>query len=259
MPCEDLKIPSDECREVAITMSYEICNNESERPISFLYPKTIAKSFLYEDILEDYTILGAGLCRTETYSDVVDFCETERIVGSLKVEGHSLTQVNGEYVLATDAARYCFSYSFYSTYVIYDANNQPNPSPVTQPTVANLDYTFGIECFFEAVVGTNNFVVPCNEGLFQNFAFAEWNRNVMIRHTVDNNSNQELDVQELVLAGTVLGSAFEDNIPANTIEIHEEIFMVNFADYAGATYEVNASIHVNGADSGEDALSFYVP
>jgi hypothetical protein len=123
IPCEDFSVTEQTCRDIRIMMTYEMCNLEQERNVTLLQGKTVAKSFLQElDITEfKASPLTSEECRSTTYFVNVDSCATRRIVGSLKVEGHSDPSQNGYY---------CYAFSHYSAKIF-------RPSPPTVPATSS--------------------------------------------------------------------------------------------------------------------------
>ena len=127
--CEDFFVTEKNCRDITIRMTYEMCSLEQERTVTLLQKKTVAKSFL-EDLDTgsfNSSPLLPGECRSTSYSTTIDTCEIRRIVGSLKVEGHSDPSKIGYY---------CYAFSYYSTRIFRPLESEPSSSPtrVSTPT-----------------------------------------------------------------------------------------------------------------------------
>jgi hypothetical protein len=123
--CENFFVTQETCRTIDIAMKYVMCNLEEQRTVELLQKKTIALSFQQEiDISKEP--LASGQCRTENFSRKVDTCTTKKIVGSLKVEGHSDPSKIGFY---------CYAYSYYSVQVFRPS--QPS-TPLTSSTTKKI-------------------------------------------------------------------------------------------------------------------------
>lgn len=123
--CEDFSVTEETCRDINIKMTYEMCNQEQQRTVTLIQSKTVAKSFLQELDITGFksSPLSSGECRSTDYTTLVDSCATKRIVGSLKVEGHSDPSQVGYY---------CYAFSYYSAKIFKPAS--PTVPITSSPT-----------------------------------------------------------------------------------------------------------------------------
>jgi hypothetical protein len=267
--CERYWTTQDNCGLLAITMKYQMCNENANKYITYIQEKTEAK-VLSEFIEFNTAGLEAQTCRTSFESLQIDTCATLEAVGSMKLEGNIDIgfKENGEIKRS-----YCYAYSHYRTKMVRTDASDPDtasPTQVTSPTQSPLgpiDFTLEIECLVELNQGSEIFNLPCEDINFSTFSDPQQlNRSVRFRFIINNFSNESLDITLLDMMSNLLDTDekfFDENtsesVGANSEFILEYTIIVPFGDYNGDIIEVDAEINTVGSVSkqtGEEDATF---
>lgn len=267
--CEDFFVTPETCRSIVINMKYVMCNNEQQRTVTLIDAKTIALSFQQSvDISKEP--LSSGQCRTENYSTTIDSCETRKIVGSLKVEGHSDPSKIGYY---------CYAFSYYSTRIFRPSSpatssptrritNSPTSSPTKKvpsgptPDLFRMTVDQEVQCFID----NGRFDTTCANYLASvRDGDAACLVNIVYRYNIRNTGSvcERIDsirtsinggANNLLPLGSLQGKNF---CPGETVSLVERQFNVQLCNLRGEEIPFEVSLNGGGVNRVGDGLAIF--